>query len=321
MALKKIQDQVIVITGASSGIGLCTAKKAAEQGARVVICSRNEKALNQICDEITTKGGRVACTVADVAEPESLERVAQFAVKNFGRIDTWVNNAGITIYGRLTETPLVEKRRIFEVNFWGVVHGCRAALPHLMREGGALINIGSILSEHAIPLQGIYAASKHAVKAYTDALRMELEHDSPGVSVTLIEPTAINTPSAMHARNRLGGKAVHASPVYAPELVADSILRCAEHPAREVLVGGTAKVFSLMQKFTPRLTDKIMEHRMFQAQVDPGQPAPQDDALFAPPASEGQVHGDHEGKIHRRSLYTSVVLHPQLLMMSIGALA
>jgi NAD(P)-dependent dehydrogenase (short-subunit alcohol dehydrogenase family) len=191
--LKALADQVIVITGASSGIGLATARLAAERGARLVLASRNEEDLRRACDEIRAKGGRATFVVADVAVPQAVDRIAATAIDEFGGFDTWVNNAGVSIYGKLTEIPLADKRRLFDTNFWGVVHGCRSAVRHLRERGGAIINIGSIVSDRAVPLQSIYSASKHAVQGYTDGLRMELEHEKLPISVTLVKPSAIDT--------------------------------------------------------------------------------------------------------------------------------
>src|SRR5205085_11602271 len=189
---KKIREQVIVITGASSGIGLTTAEMAAECGARVVLSSRNESALNEATNRIRQRGGRATYVVADVADAEAVRLIASHAIEEFGGFDTWINNAGAGTYGNLIDTPLEEKRRVFDVNFWGLVHGCRAAIPHLGTRGGAIINLGSVASDVAIPLLGIYSASKQAVKAYTDALRMELQKEGAPVSITLIKPSSIN---------------------------------------------------------------------------------------------------------------------------------
>ena len=174
---KSLKDQVIVITGASSGIGLATAREAARRGAKVVLASRNAEELRQITDEIRAAGGSAISVAADVAEPDAVERIGESAAREFGGVDTWVNNAGVSIYGKLTDIPLADKRRLFDVNFWGVVNGCRTAVRLMRDHGGTIINVGSEVSDRAIPLQGIYSASKHAVKGYTDALRMELEHE------------------------------------------------------------------------------------------------------------------------------------------------
>src|SRR4051794_30709029 len=228
--LKRLRDQVIVITGASSGIGLTTAEMAAEQGARVVLNARNEPDLRRVCDSIRARGGEATYFAGDVADPDVMDQLAATAIREFGGFDTWINDAGISVYGRLADVPLADKRRLFDVNFWGVVHGCRAAVRHLRERGGAIINIGSEVSDRAVPLQGIYSASKHAVKAYTDALRMELEEERAPVSVTLVKPGATNTMFIDHARTFMDKDPELPSPLYAPEEVAHAILKSAERP-------------------------------------------------------------------------------------------
>src|SRR4029079_1323289 len=163
------------------------------------------------------------------------------------------------IYGKLADIPLDDKRRLFDINFWGVVHGCRTAGRRMKDRGGVLINIGSEVSDIAIPLQGIYSASKHAVKGYTDALRMELEYDEIPVWVTLVKPGAIDTPFPEHARKHIPEQAKHVPPVYPPEEVAHAILRCAERPMREIVVGGVPRLQIALHTIAPRLTELYME--------------------------------------------------------------
>src|SRR6476661_451642 len=177
VSLKPLGRQVMVITGASSGIGLCTAKMAAANGARVVLAARNGEALADIERQIDSAGGEAAHVVADVGKREDVQRVADAAIQRFGGFDTWVNDAGISIWGKLEDVSDEDHRRLFETNFWGTVYGSVIAARHLRQRGGALINLGSEVSEVAVPIQGMYAASKHAVKGFTDALRMELEID------------------------------------------------------------------------------------------------------------------------------------------------
>jgi NAD(P)-dependent dehydrogenase (short-subunit alcohol dehydrogenase family) len=312
--LKRVQDQVIVITGASSGIGLMTAKTAASRGARVVLAARNESDLRRAVDGIRSAGGRATYAVADVAVPEDVERIAETAIQEFGRIDTWVNNAAVAVYGRLTAVPIADLRRQFEVNYWGQVYGARAALPHLRRQGGALINVASALADRAIPLQGNYSAAKHALKAFTDSLRMELEEEGAPVSVTLLKPGSIDTPLFDKARTLLGVEPQPVPPVYAPELVARAILECAERPVRDLVVSGMGKVLSLAGMVAPRLTDRYMERSTFDAQktrlvVSPNRP----DNLYDPVAHDGGERGRNwNGRVHGTSLYTALALRPRL---------
>ena len=161
--LRPLREQVMVITGATSGIGLTTARLAARRGARIVAVARNEDALRQLVAELLGQRHEATYVVADVASDDDMRFVAQTAIDRFGRIDTWVNNAGVSIFGRSEDVALDDQRRLFDTNFWGVVNGSLAALPYLRNRGGALINLGSEVSEVAVPLQGIYSASKHAV--------------------------------------------------------------------------------------------------------------------------------------------------------------
>jgi short-subunit dehydrogenase len=307
--LKKLQDQVIVITGASSGIGLTTAEMAADRGARVVLNARNEAELRRVVDAIRQRGGRATYVAGDVADDQTMEQLAQHAVEEFGGIDTWVNNAGIGIYGRLEDVSMADKRRLFDVNFWGVVNGCKAAVRTMGRQGsGAIVNIGSVESDRAFPLHGIYAASKHAVKAYTDTLRMELEADGVPIAVALVKPASINTPFIEHARNYMDEEAEYPPPVYAPEEVARAILRCAESPTRDILVGGSGKMMSLMEKVAPRTMDRVLERTAFSAQKK-GEPVHTGDALYSH-EPDGRRYGATTHMVMGSSAYTRTAMSP-----------
>jgi len=311
--LKPIKEQVIVITGASSGIGLVTARMAAKRGGRVVLTARNREALQHLAREISgneSNGGMAAFVAGDVGDEAALRRVADEAITRFGRIDTWVNCAGVSVYGRVVDVSIEDQRRVFETNFWGMVFGSRIAVEHLRENGGALINIGSTLSDRAAPLQGIYSASKHAVKAYTDALRMEVEHDRLPISVTLIKPGAVDTPYAEHAKNYLPNEPTVPPPVYAPEVVAETILYCAEHPVRDVFAGGGGKMLSMLGNLMPRLADKLMEKSMLKAQQR-GEPERdrQDHGLYGP-ARGLKERGGRAPYVSESSFYTQASLHP-----------
>jgi short-subunit dehydrogenase len=318
LKLKGLKDQVMVITGATSGIGLATAKRAAERGARVVLCSRNEAELRDTVVAIEERGGQARSVVADVSNSEDMERLAATAIEEYGALDTWVNNAGVSFFGRLAEVAIEDMRQLFEVNFWGTVYGSRAALARLRTNGGALINLGSIVSDRAIPLQGAYSASKHAVKGFTDALRMELEEEKASISVTLIKPSAIDTPYFQHAKNYMAVQPKPPAPVYAPELVANAILRAAEYPVRDITIGGGGRLMSAVGNALPRLTDFYMERSMFSSQRSDIPAEPGEGNLYEPSGREGKERGEYQGLVRRSSLYTRTALSPGKALLAAG---
>ena len=291
-SLKPLNEQVIVITGASSGIGLCTAESAAKQGAKVVLAARSGRTLDEAASRITAAGGQAVAVACDVSDRTQVQRVADEAVSRFGRIDTWVNNAGLAIYGRLDEVSDADSRRLFDVNFWGVVYGSLVALPHLKKQGGALINVGSEVSEAVVPILGMYSASKHAVKGFTDALRIEQERvDKSPVAVTLIQPTAVDTPFDEHARNYMDKQANLPSPMIDPQQVADAILGAAVKPTRDVKVGMMAKVNTFVAKNLPAIGERMAAGQVKNLQRD--EPADQPQGTLYSAGEDGRTHGDH----------------------------
>ncbi|MFN2397176.1 MAG: SDR family oxidoreductase [Gemmatimonadaceae bacterium] len=310
MTLRPIDEQVMVITGASSGIGLVTAKMAARQGASVVIAARNENDLERAVEQIRAEGGRAVHIAGDVADAAFVERIADTAVREFGRIDTWVNNAAVAVYGRIMEVDLDDMRRQFDVIYWGQVHGSRTAVPHLRQRGGALINVASALADRAIPLQGNYCAAKHALKAFTDSLRMELEEEGAPISVTLVKPGSIDTPFFEKAKTYLGVEPQPVPPVYAPEVVAEAILHCAQHPTRDIITGGMGKMLSIANSF-PRLADRYMEKTTFESQKTDVPVGDRPNNLYEPVAHDGGERGSNwTGRTKSTSLYTKAALHP-----------
>lgn len=294
LSLKAIEQQVLVITGASSGIGLATADLAAERGAKLVLAARSKATLERIVQRYAAEGGEAIAVTADVGDRAQVARIAEAAISRFGRIDTWVNDAGVSVYGLLEEVSEEDSRRLFDTNFWGVVNGSLEALPYLKAGGGALINIGSEVSEAVIPLQGMYSASKHAVKGFTDALRIELQLEKAPVSVTLIEPTAVNTPYPQHAKNYTDREAALPTPQIEPKRVAEAILDAAIHPRREVKVGMMARINTSMSHLVPTIADWMASKQIDRQHYDE---PPRDRAGALYEASEkgsgpcGRTHG------------------------------
>ncbi|MFL5761131.1 MAG: SDR family oxidoreductase [Thermomicrobiales bacterium] len=310
---RAVAEQVVVITGASSGIGRETAIAFGRQGASVVLAARNETALNEVAREVERLGGQALPVVTDVAVWEQVERLAGQAVARFGRIDTWVNNAAISIYATVEQLTPDEIERVLRVNLLGQIYGMKAALPHLRRQHqGMIINVASELAERAVPLQSAYCAAKHGIKGFTAALRMELAYEQSGIAVTLVLPSSINTPLFANARSKLGVKPKPIAPVYEPRTVAEAILFAAEHPRRDIYVGGGGKFLSMLQRMSPSLVDRFMLQggQAFNQQrtevPDDGQ-----DNMFAPLSGTGSVTGDFGTHSQSVSLYTRVLgLHP-----------
>jgi short-subunit dehydrogenase len=317
--LKKLADQVVVITGATSGIGLVTARMAAKRGARLVLVARTEPALQRLAEELKRGGTDATYVKADVGSERDVCNVRDAACMEFGGFDTWINNAAVSIYGKVTDVPIEDHRRLFDTNYWGVVYGSLVAADHLASKGGAIINIGSTLSDRAIPIQGTYSASKHALKGFTDALRMELEHDKSAVSSLLIKPATINTPYPQHAKNFLPTDPALPSPVYDPSIVAEAILYAAENRVRDLYVGGAAKAFIDGGVLCPNLTDKFMERsclnlesreKLLQRNIG--------DCIIVGRTTRD---GDYDGHVAKTSLYTKARLHPRITAGSFAFLA
>ncbi len=321
MRLKPVSQQTIVITGASSGNGLAAARAAAAEGARLVLASRNGEALEKIAAELEAKGAEVAICVADVASDEQVEAIAATAVERFGGFDSWVNNAAAAVFGTVSAMSMDEHRRVFDVNYFGLVKGSLVAAEHFRGKGGAIINVGSVLSDRAMIDQGAYSASKHAVKAFTDSLRMELERDGAPVSVTLIKPSAIHTPYPDHARNLMDEPARLPPLLYDPALVGEAVVFAAANPKRELYVGGTGYLISLTGRVAPRLTDMTMEAIGRPLQTTDERPSPATyDNLFEPRA-DGAERGSQDVYYRKSSLFLEAQKRPALTAALTGALA
>jgi NAD(P)-dependent dehydrogenase (short-subunit alcohol dehydrogenase family) len=263
MQLKPIEEQVVVVMGASSGIGRDTALQFANRGAKVVVSARGEKGLDSLVEEIRHDGGQAVAVPADVAEFARVKEVADRAVEEYGRLDTWVHLAAVGLYATFEQTTPEEFQRVVDVNLMGQVYGAMAALPRIKREGrGALIHISSLEAKRSFPYHSAYAAAKHGIDGFLEALRVELKHEGLPISVTQVLPGTMNTPLFDKARTKLGVKPVGLPPIYEPGVVTDVILYAAEHPARDLVAGGAAQAMILNQRLSPRLVDAILATRV-----------------------------------------------------------
>ena len=323
--LKPLNQQTVVLTGATSGIGLATVRRMARHGANVVMAARNEEALEKIADEINASdGGRAAYLAVDVADSDFAERLGQVAKDKFGGFDSWVNCAAAALYARLHDVTEEEHRRVFDVGYFGVVNGSLYAAKELrQRGGGALINVGSVLSERSVPIQGVYCAMKHAVLGFTEALRMELEEEDAGISVTLIKPNGINTPYPEHARNKMDKPASIPPVVYDPELVAQAIAFACENERRELVVGGQGFMLTKFGNLFPGPMDAVMK-AMFtekgQSSDTPPEPGTADN-LFEH-RSDGRERSNQDLNVRKSSLALQAQMHPVATVLAgVGSLA
>jgi short-subunit dehydrogenase len=324
VSLRPLDQQVVVITGASSGIGLVTARCAAQRGAKVVIAARNEQALTDLAQEIRSAGGSALPVVADVGRQEDVARIAAAALAEYGRFDTWVNNAGVSIFGEIPQVSIEDMHRVMDTVYWGVVYGSLQAVEHYRdrAEPGAIVTVGSLFGDRSTPIQSTYASAKHAVHGFTDALRVELQHEHDPISVTLIHPGRIDTPYNEHAQSYVAAQPAHRGMIYPPEAVAEAILHAAEHPVRDVYVGAQAKVVQLAGALVPRVVDKIMSWYMWPSQLDPHRSSiPREDSALWHAGYGGQERGSHVGWHRKGSWTVSALTHPARTAVSGVAVA
>lgn len=311
VTLKPISEQVVVVFGASSGIGRETALEFGKRGAKVVVAARGRAGLDSLVEDIQQAGGEALAVVADAAEFEQVERVAAEAVVRFGRLDTWVHTAAISLYAKFEDTTPEEFRRVLEVNLLGQIHGALAALPHIRREGrGTLIHVSSVESQVSLPLQSAYACSKHGMAGFLDALRMELQEEGVPIYVADVKPAGINTPLFDHARTKLGVKPQPVPPIYQPSVVAEVILHAAEHPTREISAGGGAQLLMMGKRLSPVLTDALMSRMGKGQQTNQPKPPGAPDNLYETQNERGRVGGDFGANAKGKSVGNWIELHP-----------
>ena len=259
MQLKPINQQVVAVVGASSGIGRETALKFAQRGAKVVVSARSEPGLKSLVEEIRSWGGEAIYTIADVSDFQQVKAIADKTVAEYGRLDTWVHTAATGIIAPFEKITPEEFERVVDVTLMGQVYGAMAALPYLKQQGrGSLIHISSMEGRRSLPLQSPYSAAKHGLEGFLESLRVELQHEKLPINVTSILPSTINTPFYNKIRTKLGVKPTGIPPYYQPKIVTDAILYVAEHPMRDFIVGDAGKVLDLLQRVSPELVDAIL---------------------------------------------------------------
>ena len=260
--------RIVVVTGASSGVGRACARAFGARGAKVGLIARNTEALEAAADEIRRDGGSALVLPLDVADADAVERAAAQVEAAWGRIDVWVNCAMATVFAPVAQTTPEEFRRVTEVTYLGFVYGTLAALRRMQpRDEGTIIQIGSALAYRSIPLQSAYCAAKAAIRGFTDSLRTELIHDRSQVKLTMLQLPAVNTPQAVRQRNKMDRQAQPVPPMFTPESIAELVVRAADDPPREMLIGRPTVAAVWAQKFVPGLLDRYLGKYGYQSQL------------------------------------------------------
>ena len=292
---------VVVVTGASAGVGRATAVAFAQSGYNVGLIARGRDGLDGARQDVESAGGHALVLPADVADPDEVFRAADRIAGEWGNIDVWVNDAMATIFSPVHEITPEEFRRVTEVTYLGQVYGTMAALKHMRRRNaGTIVQVGSALSYRAIPLQSAYCGAKFAIRGFTDALRSELKHDSSGIRLTMVQLPAVNTPQFDWARNRLPKCLQPVPPIYQPEAIAREIVRAARDAPRELWIGRPALKAIIGTMLLPRLGDRILASEGYSGQMttEPSRPD-RPDNLFQPVAGDPGAHGRFDDRATR----------------------
>ena len=299
----------MVVTGASSGLGRAIARLAGERGAKVVVTARNAEALDACVAEIERAGSEALAVPGDVADRDQVDRVVGAAVERFGRIDTYVANAIVTVYAEAERLEPEELRRVWEVNFFGVVYGYWAALPHLRESNGTFLHVSSALAYRGIPLQAAYCSTKAGLRAFLESARVEEQKAGTGVAISLVLPGAINTPQFDRDRQKIGYQPQPVPPIYQPEPFAEATLRCAEHPIRELPISWGAQKLLWGQKLSPRVGDWVLRRTGWKSQHT-GEPKPIDapDNLFDTLPGDPGAHGRFDARARGSTIWTRLRL-------------
>jgi short-subunit dehydrogenase len=324
----RTRRRVIVITGASAGVGRATARAFACEKAHIGLIARGRDGLEAARRDVEKLGGKAVVLPTDVADANAVEKAAAQVEQQFGGIDVWVNNAMTSVFSPIKETPAEEFKRVTEVTYLGYVYGTLAALKRMLpRNEGVIIQVGSALAYRGIPLQGAYCAAKHAIQGFMDSLRCELIHDKSKVRVTMIQMPALNTPQFGWVKSRLAHKAQPVPPLYQPEIAAKAIVYASHHPRREIYVGLPTVEAIVGNKLFPGLLDHYLAHFGFDAQQYDG-PEDRDrpNNLWEPVPGDHGAHGDFGARAHRSSPQLWTTMHRGFitaagLLLALGAIA
>ncbi|MFI6013630.1 SDR family oxidoreductase [Streptomyces sp. NPDC051243] len=309
-------SQVVVITGASAGIGRATARLYARRGASVALIARGREGLEAAAAEVAELGGRPFVQEADMADVEQVEEAAEATEKVLGPIDVWINCAFTGVLAPFDEITPEEYRRVTDVTYLGFVNGTRAALARMLpRDHGTIVQVGSALGERAIPLQSAYCGAKHAINGFTSSLRVELLHRGSAVRLTIVQMPAVNTPQFSWVRSRLPRHPQPVPPIYQPEVAARGVLHAADHPERKqyyVAAGTVATIWA--NRLAPALLDRYLARTGFAAQQTDAPASTEPDNLFTPadelPATDHGAHGAFDDRAHARSWQAALARHP-----------
>jgi NAD(P)-dependent dehydrogenase (short-subunit alcohol dehydrogenase family) len=311
---KRLSEQVVVVTGASSGLGRAIARGAGEQGARVVVTARNAEALEDAVREIEAFGSEALAVPADHGVQDEVGQVVEQTLDRFGRIDTYVANAIVTVMSEVEELQPDELRRVLDVNFLGMVYGFWAALPHLKESRGTFLHVSSALAYRGIPLQAAYCASKAAGRTFLESVRVELQKQGAPVDISLVLPGAINTPQFDRSRQRIGYQPQPVPPIYQPEPFADAVLYCCEHPVRELPIGWGAQKLLWGQKLSPRAGDVLLRRIGWKSQhTSEPKPVGAPDNLYETVPGDPGAHGPFDDRARESTLWTSLRLRRWLV--------
>ncbi len=301
---------IVVVTGASAGIGRAIVRRFGERKARLALIARGIDGLHGARDEIERAGGEALVLPLDVADASAIDAAADRVVDRWGKIDVWINNAMVSVFSPIAQMTADEFRRVMEVTYLGVVHGTCAALRHMReRDAGTIIQIGSALAYRSIPLQSAYCAAKAAVRGFTDSLRCELAHDKSNIRVSMLQLPAVNTPQFDVVRNKLGKHAQPVPPIYQPEVIARAVEYALEHPPRELWIGGSTIKALIAQRLIPGLLDRYLGRKGYTAQVTDELPPTHADNVDAPLDGDRGVHGVFGDRARESSVLLWLRMH------------